>query len=602
MKVFKLILNITLILLLTACANRAAGPTGGPKDSIPPVIIKTVPLNGSVNYKKKEVLIYFDENINVEKANENVIVSPPQLIQPVVKGNGKVLSLSLQDELVDETSYSIVFNNAIVDLNERNPYPSYIFSFSTGNEIDTLKIQGKLTDAFNADPVPNVIVGIHPVDSVDGIFKSTFRRITKTDKEGRFTIENVKQGAYRVYALNDINKDYRYQQTEQVAFLDSVIIPEISLTEKADTIRKNTISGDSVVVRKIFKYSPDNLRLRLFKDARKRQYLVKSERTDKHKFQLFFNRPNVQKPAFRFIDSTLEPRILYRYNAKNDTIIAWIKDEKSILTDTLNLEVRYQKTDSLFNLIAATDTVKLIFKPVNKQSDKNKNKIEEEAKSILPEIKSNIQSQIDPNADLIFYLSQPADSVDVSKIGLYQKIDTLMQAQKFELLSLDSVRTSWRIKYNIKPGSNYEFRIDSAAISDIYGMVNVKYTQKFAVKALEDYSVIKLNIQNPDTLFVIQVIDSKENLIVQKRVKGKDLRFEFLKPGDYFLKLFVDRNMNDLWDSGILREKIQPEEVVYFSKKLTLKANWEVEESWDPKVSNDEILKPVELMKEQPKK
>jgi len=215
LKVFVTLIGI--MLLIHACANRGTGPTGGPKDITPPRVMKSFPANGALNFKKKQIQIDFDEMISIEKPTENVIISPPQLKPPDVKAYGKNVIVNFNEDLKDSTTYSINFGNGIVDLNEKNAVKNYLFSFSTGNQIDTLKISGTVVDAENQNPLPGIIVGIYREMSDSVFFETPFLRIGRTDEKGHFSIDNIKKGKYKIFALGDTNHDYYYQPGEGLA-------------------------------------------------------------------------------------------------------------------------------------------------------------------------------------------------------------------------------------------------------------------------------------------------------------------------------------------------------------------------------------------------
>ena len=181
-KIFTAIIIIGISFLVYACANKAQGPTGGPKDETPPKLIKSNPLNGALNYNKKEIQIIFDENISVEKASDNVLISPPQAKQPDVRGNARIVTVKFEEDLLDSTTYTINFGDAIVDLNEKNPVKDYRFAFSTGNQIDTLKISGMLINAEDLNPMAGTIVGIYRERDDSVFFQKPFLRIGKPTK------------------------------------------------------------------------------------------------------------------------------------------------------------------------------------------------------------------------------------------------------------------------------------------------------------------------------------------------------------------------------------------------------------------------------------
>lgn len=596
MRLYQIFLFTILIFAAGSCANRAAGPTGGPKDSIPPVVVRSSPINGAVNFKKKDIQVYFNENITLDKVSENVVVSPPQKTQPIVRANAKVLSVSLQDELQDSTTYSILFGNTIVDLNERNPLENYVFSFATGDEIDSLQIAGRLLNAENLDPMSGVFVGIHDNLNDTAILGDQFKRIAKTDSEGKFTIQNIKNGQYKLYALSDLNRDFKYQPGESVAFYDSIITPEVRLEQRIDTIWSDSVTVDTIHMFSQTVFTPDDILIKLFKETKKRQYLVKSERTDSKYFQLFFNDKQDSLPQITPLNFDVDTRFLVQKSGQLDSLTYWIPDAAVYNQDTLTLTVEYLKTDSLFNYVSTVDTLNLFQrKPRQTSRGKSEEEVVEEQKPL--NFKNNLSSSFDFYRDIVFSFEEPLDSFCVGKIHLFHKVDTITEPVEFTCLYKDSIGRILGLSHAWKPEESYELNIDSAAFVSIYGRVSNQLKSSFKIKSLEDYSTLKITLQNYDPNAYIQVIDSKEQVIQSKRAEQQGAVFQYLRPGEYFLRMFIDANQNDKWDTGDLERRIQPEEVIYFSKKLSLRANWELEETWnhtDPSFYNK---KPEELIK-----
>jgi uncharacterized protein (DUF2141 family) len=596
MKYLKFLLYIFFSLVVVSCANRAAGPTGGLKDTIPPVVVRSVPLDGVVNYKKKEIQVFFNENITVEKVSDNVVISPPQRTQPVVKGNGRLLSVNLQDDLKDSTTYSILFGNAVVDLNEKNPLKNFTFSFATGPEIDTLQISGRLINAENLDPLPGVVVGIHSNLNDSAITTNQFVRIGKTDDEGLFTIRNIKAGKYKIYALRDQSRDYIYQPGEEVAFLDSILTPDVVLTQMSDTLWKDSVTIDTVMYSRQLTYLPNNLTMKLFKENKERQYLIKSERPKNKFFNLIFNAKQDKLPVVTPLNFDAATKFLIQTNLDKDSLVYWIPDSTVFKMDTLSVSISYLKTDSLYNLAAQTDTLRLIFR---RPKVTGKSKIVTPAVVTLPplNIKTNLSNGFDVYRDIFFDFEEPLDTLISDKIKLFQMVDTTFSPLKFEWIIKDSIYRTFALRYTWKPQENYELRIDSAAFYSIYGRVSNSLKTPFKIKSLDEYAAMKIVLEDFDSLAVLQVIDPKEVVLRTAPAAIKGTRFEHLKPGDYFVRLFIDNNQNGIWDSGDLASSKQPEKVYYFQKRVSLRANWELEESWNHLDPTSLYKKPAELIK-----
>ncbi len=579
-KIYTFLIIVVSAMMIFSCANRASGPTGGPKDTIPPVVLKSAPFNGALNFRKKIIEIHFDENVQIEKANDNVIISPPQIKSPEVKGNGKVVTVEIQEDLLDSTTYTINFGNAILDLNEKNPLRNYSFSFSTGDVIDTLKIAGKVINAEDLNPVKGVVVGIYQIDNDSMIFKKPFLRIAKTDENGDFVIENIRQGKYRVYALGDENHDFTYQQGENVAFIDSLFTPTVVVTQKADTVWKDSVTVDTVKHSFLADYFPKNVLFKLFKENFKRQYLVKSERKQAENFSLQFNAPQAYLPEIKPINFSWEGKYLLQKNATQDSLTYWLTDTELTQQDTLIMTARYQKSDSLNRLVYTTDTLNLIMRH-QKLSPRPKNAVAQSEKVKAYIFSTNLASAFDHFSPAIFKFQSPLKTADLSHVFLYEKVDSTKKALKVNWQKEDSTGMAYKIVYKWEPEKSYELTVDSAAFTNIYNEVSNKYVSQFKIKSLDEYSGIKILLQPAVPNAIVQVLDTKDKLVASKPNIEKGTHIEFLKPGDYYLRLFIDANGNGKWDPGDVKKHIQPEAVYYYSKKLSLMANWEFEETWD---------------------
>ena len=599
-KNYLFIIIIALAIIVYSCANKAGGPTGGPKDETPPRVLKSTPINGALNFKKKEIQIIFDENISVEKATENVLISPPQLKQPDVKGNSKIVSLKFEDELLDSTTYTINFGDAIVDLNEKNPLKNYRFSFSTGNEIDTLKISGQLVNAEDLNPMQGIYVGIYKENSDSVFFQKPFLRIGKTDENGNFIIDNVKAGKYKIFALGDVNKDYYYQPGESVAFIDSLVTPSFRIEEMRDTVWKDSITVDSVRTYMGTRFLPDSVLLRFFKESKKRQYFVKYERKQAQSFSLFFNTTAAELPVIKPLNFNWNGKYIEQKNATLDSITYWITDADVYKIDTLDMAITYFKTDSLFNLVKTTDTINVFMrKPkVNPKAKLPKT----EPKTEFYKFSTNDNASFDVYNTLIFKFDAPLANVDLSLIKLVQKIDSVSKPLAVKWRQIDSTLMNYVIDYKWEPEKSYEITADSTAFRSIYHLESDKFEMKFKIKSLDEYSSIKLLAEKFDSLIVFQVLDTKDVVLVSKKAQKKGTKFEFLKPGDYYIRAFIDSNNNGKWDTGNLVKHIQPENVYYYPKKLNVKANWEFEETWDLYSTPLLEQKPQELKKDGNKK
>lgn len=633
-RLLSVIITVCIGLIIYSCANKSQGPTGGPKDETPPKIIKTIPLNAALNFKKKQVQIYFDENISVENPAENILISPPQQKQPTVKGNGRIVTVDFEQNLIDSTTYTINFGNSIVDLNEKNPLENYRFSFSTGNEIDTLKISGIVINAEDLNPMSKVLVGIYREHNDSVFFQKPFLRIGKTDEHGRFVIDNVKAGVYKVFALDDTNKDYFFQPGEGVAFIDSLVTPTFRIEEMKDTVWEDSIHVDSIRTYMGTRFLPDNIVMKFFKENKKRQYFVKSERKTEQTFQLFFNTKQTELPVLKALNFDWKGKIMHQNDKNSDSLIFktkdsvkpkldslqsswegkymlqknqtldsltyWIMDTIISKIDTLQFSMSYFKTDSAYQLVPQTDTINVFMRKA-RENPKAK-KLESQPKIEFYKFNHNASGNFEVYNPIILKFDSPLAEVDLSKIKLLEKIDTVFKDLPIKWIQADSSKMQYNINYKFEPEKSYELKIDSAAFRNIYNLNSDKSSGQFKVKSLDEYSSIKMLLSKFDSLVVFQVLDTKDVVLSTKPASPKGTHFEYLKPGDYYLRAFIDSNRNGVWDTGDLSKKLQPETVYYYNKKLSLRANWEFEETWD--LGSVPLLeqKPAELKKDNKRK
>ncbi len=330
-------------LILKSCANMAQGPTGGLKDETPPEFVGSTPSPHAVNFRKNRIEIEFNEYIILDNPAKNLVVSPTQDVFPVAKGNGRKVMVELKDSLLENTTYTIDFGNSIVDNNEKNPFPEFVFSFSTGQAIDTLEISGTVLNAENLAPVSGIYAGVH-LKPEDSIFTSRkLERVTRTNLQGNFTLRNLAGMPYRVYALEDGNNNYFFDQiTEGIAVQEEIVIPRTEMQ-----IQKDTVAGDSVVMRDVLRYLPDSLLLRLYKEENTRQYYIKSERNEAWKFTLYFRNFTKKMPGIIPVNFEGEDWFLSEPSVTRDTLVYWIKDSLIFKQDTLRFAIDYEKTDSL---------------------------------------------------------------------------------------------------------------------------------------------------------------------------------------------------------------------------------------------------------------
>ena len=593
-------------LLLASCANRGQGPQGGPRDSIPPAILKEVPVNGTLNFNAKEILVYFDEYIQMNDVQKHVLISPPQQTPPEVKAIGKHMSVVFQEQLQDSTTYTIDFGAAICDYNEKTPLEGYVFSFSTGDVIDSLAISGTIYNAANLDPVTEVLVGIHRNPHDSAFTSLPFSRITRANSEGHFTIHNIQPGTYRIYALNDISRDYLYQPGEAFAWSDSLINPYCEVDVHTDTIWRDTIaidplSGDTLFTRlvdstfihPVTHFYPDSLLLFYFEEDKQRHYFQRILRDEQHAFTLLFAAPQDSMPIIRALrpsevdslgnDSAWVNFLDYaivQTSPHLDTITFWLTDSIAISMDSIYLQMQHLVSDSLYNLVPQTDTLLAVYRHP-RLSEKAMETYLRNKQSRRLTIKSNASNKFEVYDTISITSDFPLDSIHTHMIHLSHKVDTTFRPLPFQLLPHDSIGMTYHLLASLQPEQTYLLKIDSAAIRDIYGVTNDSIAYNIRLKALNEYASLMVKLTHYDPQARIQLLNDKDQVVRELPASPEGTKFEYLAASTFFLRMYIDRNNDGKWTTGDWLLHRQPEPVYYYPSKLKLRANWDFEENFD---------------------
>ena len=590
--------------LLYACANMAS-PNGGPYDELPPKFISSTPAPGQLNYKGKKVEILFDELIQVDKPTENVIITPPQAMQPVIRANGRRVVVELEDTLRDNTTYTIDFTNSIADNNEKNILENFSFAFSTGDQIDTLEISGVLLDAATLEPMPGITIGVH-TDLADSAFTTTpFVRTSRTNDRGGFTIRNMAPGTYRIYALEDVMRTYKYSQPgQQIAFGDSLIVPTFELTTRQDTTWKDSLTIDTIKTVPYTHFMPDDITLRLFKEKAERQYMLRPERNDEKILTLRFNASVDSLPALTPVNFTPSEESWYYLQAEDErkTLKYWLIDSLVWQQDTLSLSVDYLKSDSLNQLQPQTDTVNLVMRHRAKVEPKKKKKRDDEPDPI-EFLGMNIapSGTMEMTDTLSITFMEPVANLDSSLFRLERMVDSTWTAVDFRFFPDTTNSLRYFILRPWQYAEEYRMVVDSATVFSVYGKWNNSANHTFKLKKEEEYGHLFINLIGVDTTAFVELLNSSDVPVRKAKVKEGGALFMDLRPDKYYARLTVDLNGNNEWDTGNYAKKLQPELVIYCPKMFQIMQNWQVEETWDVKAVPMKRQKPLEITKNKPK-
>ena len=598
------LLATSCLLLAVGCA-RMGSPDGGWYDDDPPVVLGSTPADKATGVKTNKINIYFDEYIKLADATQNVIVSPPQLEMPDIQAKGKRIVVELKDTLKPDMTYTIDFSDAISDNNEDNALGNYTFTFSTGQQTDTLEVSGTVLSAENLDPVPSILVGLYE-DLADSAFRTKpLLRVARTDANGHFVIKGVAEGEYRIYALQDADGNYRFtQKSEMIAFSHETYKPYVKPDMRQDTIWRDTLHIDSIAQVHYMHYYPDDVVLTAFQEKLTDRYLLKTERKDADRINIFFSHGHEQLPIIRGLNFNSDDAFIVETNAKKDSITYWLRDTLLVNQDTLRMDLTYQMTDSLGRLVEHTDSaIEVLAKtPYEKrvkaqqkeyeswlkQQEKKKRRGEEPYDSIYPvkplEPKYHVPQSMDPNRSICIEVPTPPAVLDTAGIHLYTKIDTLWYNASYEFHQRDSLLRYYELLVDWKPGAEYSFEVDSAAIIDIYGKACKSYKQGIKVKALDDYATLFFDIggYTDCAAVVVQLLDKSDKPVAQSKMESDHTApFYYVSPGIYYARAFVDGNGNGVWDTGDYDADEQAETVYYYSREIETKAKFDITLSWN---------------------
>ncbi len=638
------LLTMAALLMLAACAS-IGSPEGGPRDYTPPQVVKTSPESGSVNFKGQKVEITFDEIINLKDQQKKVIISPAPRTQPLIRTVGKKVTVEFRDPLEENTTYVIDFSNAIEDNNESNQLDGYTFAFSTGDEIDTLAVSGIVLRANDLEPMQHVIVGLHSNLDDTAFTHVPLERVSRTNDRGTFTIRNLKPGNYHIFAINDVDGDYRMARTEDIAFLDEIIVPSTSQYTSQDTVFTFDRRIDTVMTATHTLYLPNDLLLCMFNEGYRSHYVRQTARPANNKLHILFGAPNDTLPQLEVLRPAVHERDWYRVQrtAKNDSLFYWITDSAMIKTDTIIVAMTYLRTDTAERLEQVTDTIRFGYrKPSNqiKEEEKKAKEREEREKRLTQllekqkkaaeqgkelnegELEEIMELQrVDPNEtpklamelskagtidvtdSIVLKFDAPIAHIDPAGVHLEIKRDTLWVpyngvVPQFRLVDDCNPMRYW-LPITTLPDSIYRLTIDSAAVTSVYGLCNEPLKKELKVRGLNEYANVYFQVNVKDSAFV-ELLGSGEKIICTVPVKNGAFELINVTPGTYFLRLTIDSNGNGKWDTGHYLSHLQPEEVYYYPKKLRLRANWDLDERWNIYETAIDMQKPLDIKRNKP--
>jgi hypothetical protein len=605
---FMVLLGITglFFLLLQGCA-KVGRPTGGIKDVNPPKYLSGVPENRSTNFKGEKIDLTFDEYIQLKDQNKEVLISPPLKEKPVIRVREKTVRITLNNELLPQTTYTLNFGNSISDLNEGNLLPDFEFVVSTGNVIDSLSATGKVLDAFNHKPETGggMMVMLYENLSDSAPLVEIPRYYGRANKNGLFSVNNIHPDTFRIIALQDENNNQRYDPgVEAVAFLDSLLIITAK-TVKPETFIKDTLKiitpagkpargnrQDTVKIKADTVIAPGkmlnalNVSLYSFLEESSKVFLTSRERKAPESFSFIFSRPPFDTLRMSPINFTPQDSwFLKEASRKNDTLTYWITDSLIAKRDTLKLKLTYLTTDSAGQFLERVDTVNMRYQPpVMKGSAVRRAKNAEViAKKRVLSLSGSISNRgvLNLNKTIIFTADKPLQNINPEGIELYKIVDSLSVKQQYICYKDSFSIRRFNLESKWEEDSQYKLLLKPGTASDIYGLTNDSLRIRFSTQKEDYYSKILLTLNGNHYPMIIQVLNDKGNVVAIKHIKKPGLTiFDYLSPEKYNLRAIYDKNENGKWDTGNYLKHIQPEKVFLYSIPKALRSNWEIEISW----------------------
>ena len=528
------------MILSVQCAQ-VAPLTGGKKDTTPPKVLSYYPENASVNFISKTVEIDFNEYIVIKDIANQFIITPQTKEIPDIQAYGKKLKIKFNEALLPNTTYKMAFGNAIVDLNEANVLQNFEYIFSTGQTIDSLKLSGKISNAFDKKPSSQILIGLYQKDSNDSVvYKEKPLYISKTNDGGIFNFNYLPNSSFKIVAIKDQNKNLMYDGSEeQIAFTKEYINP-------------NTSSDISLL---------------LFKETPTKNFIKKSYSPEYGKGYIIYN-----KPQFDIEKVSAKGLIYYETNKLQDTLSLYYINK----FDTLETIVYYgtKKSDTTY--------IKTLTASSYQKQYKNK--------TIKYTLKTNISGILPFYESPTFELNVPVASKNIfeSKITLIEKKDSTAKKLPFKIEKGEDWITSFKVRAEFKPETNYTLTLNKSAITDDSLRVNDSITYQFKTNALEDYAQLKMKIVFPKKENYIVILLNEKEQVIRERViecsltssSEKTINYENLAPGIYFIKVIEDANKNGLFDTGDYFLNKQPESVFINDNSIKLLAGWEIENEW----------------------
>ena len=591
MKLTKLLPLIPASLILASlfipggCANTTQAPTGGPKDTIPPVITKVTPLPGStrVDPGKVKLVFTFNEYVKIKDAN-GVYLSPPQEKKPKAVISGKSLVVTFESPLDSSATYTLDLTGAIADNNEGNLFPGYTLVFATGEQIDSMCVTGVVQDCNTLMPVKGATVLLYKDQADSAVFLRRPVAAAKTDDWGFFSIRNIQDTVYRVYAIRDENNNNKYDpESERIAFLDSLFRPSIIYSDSLYEFKKFDMKDTALCLAR-----KAQLELNLFREKPHKQMIVKKERVGERTAYLTFMAPDTRIRDMR-IKGLHRDKIISQFNPQKDSLELWVNDQRR-MPDTLQLVIRYDKTDTTGKLRPMDETVKLAYT--------------KEYKAELQKKQRDTRNR--RHEDTLAVMTTQADPTTIEQYGFdiefqYPLIEAAWDSLKLRIRNPRQQETMGKVRlikdstnlrhFRVMPtepfqvGYEYFLKIPHRGFRDINGFYNDSTELKVMLPTDEKLSNITLELSGVHNKYIIELLNEKRDKVIRSFIVNGDgpVVFPYLKAGSYCIRMTEDINGNNIVDTGNLLEHKQPEKVRFYkvNDKFLIKVLEKAEMVWN---------------------
>lgn len=546
-----------------SCANTTTPPSGGPKDTIPPVITELVPLPGATNVPriKTKLEMEFNEYV-VVKDPKSLFLSPPLAKTPKYKIKGKSVIVYFEnDTLAADKTYTLDVTNAIADNNEGNMFPGYTLVFSTGDRIDSMVVTGIVQDCNTLQPLKGATVMLYKDHADSAIFQKRPDAAVKTDEWGFFCLRNIQDTVYRMYAIIDDNNNNMYEpENEKVAFIDTLLRPVMVVSDSLPELMKYEMTDTVNCLARKQEYE-----LNIFREKPSKQMIVNKERVGERTAYITFMAPYAQIDSL-WIKGVPAENVITQFNLVQDSLEIWVNDPKP-QPDTLDIFVKYMKTDTLGMLNPFTEEVKL----VNPKKG-----------SALKSARKDIKHE---DTIAVFKLEAPAETVEQYGFAMefsYPLVESAFDSLVFRSVNPKQQETIGRYtvtqdslnlrKYivrpveKLQPGYEYFLKVPHRKFKDINGFYNDSTEVKVSLPKDDKLSSMSLVLSNVHNKYIVDLLNEKRDKVLRSYIIDKDqtLLFPYLKAGKYSIRITEDLNRNGLVDTGILLEHKQPEKVRFY--------------------------------------